>query len=85
MIVNFERMKVKRMDIEKGIYTWIPSNLLLVTFKGSSVPENVHIYNGLAKVPVRPYVDSVIQWFGFGFNAMDSNIGKINTKGRECV
>lgn len=44
MIVNFERMKVKRMDIEKGIYTWIPSNLLLVTFKGSNVLENVHIY-----------------------------------------
>lgn len=54
--------------MEKRIYEWIPSNLLLVTFKGSGVPEKLHMYNGLVKVPVKPYVESVIQCFQcYGF------------------
>lgn len=68
-ITKCERMKVKKMDAEKGMFTWTPSGLLLVTFKGSKVPENISMYNGLARIPVRPYVDSVIQCFqcyGFG-------------------
>lgn len=48
------------MDTEKRVFTWVPSNLLVVAFKGSSVPENVSMHNGLASVPIRPYVDSVI-------------------------
>lgn len=31
-IVNCERMKARRMDVEKGTYSWTPSNLLMVTF-----------------------------------------------------
>lgn len=62
-IVNCKRMKVKKMDVEKGIFTWVLSSLLLVTFKGPNVPENISIYNGLAKIPVKPYVDSVVQCF----------------------
>lgn len=51
------------MDTEKRVFTWVPSNLLVVAFKGSSVPENVSMHNGLASVPIRSYVDSVIQCF----------------------
>lgn len=54
--------------MEKRIYEWIPSNLLLVTFKGSGLPEKLHMHNGLVKVPVKPYVESVIQCFQcYGF------------------
>lgn len=61
-------MKIKKMDMEKRIYEWIPSNLLLVTFKGSGVPEKLHMYNNLVKIPVKPYVESVIQCFQcYGF------------------
>lgn len=65
------------MDMEKGMCTWVPSALLLlllsalilITFKETNVPESVSMYNGLVKIPVRLYVDSVVQCFqcyGFG-------------------
>lgn len=63
------KLKIKKMNMEKGIYTWVPSKLLVITFDGPSVPENISMYNGLIKVPVRPYVEAVIQCFqcyGFG-------------------
>lgn len=68
-IVNCERMKVRKMDTEKGITNWVPSNLLVVTFNGPRVPEKVNMYGGLMNITVRPYVESVIQCFqcyGFG-------------------
>lgn len=57
------------MNMEKGMYIWVPSNLLVITFNGPYVQESISMYNGLANVPVRPYVESVIQCFqcyGFG-------------------
>lgn len=62
-------MKARRMDVEKGIYSWIPSNLLMVTFKGVKISEKIGMYNGLVKIPVRPYVESVVQCYqcyGYG-------------------
>lgn len=41
----------------------------VVTFDGPKVPENVSMYNGLANIPVRLYVEAVIQcfqYYGFG-------------------
>lgn len=46
-IVNCERMKVRKMDTEKCITNWVPSNLLVVTFDGPRVPEKVSMYGGL--------------------------------------
>lgn len=47
-ILNCERMKSRKMNVEKGMYSWIPSGLLLVTFKGPNMPEKVKMYNGVS-------------------------------------
>lgn len=80
-ILNCERMKSKKMDMEKGMYSWTSSGLLLVTFKGSNVPQKVQMYNGLVRVPV----DHMwIQLYNAS-STTDLNIGKISVKGKEYV
>lgn len=62
-VIEIERLKRRRFDRENKRVIMEETGLILVTWEGSRVPEDIEMYGGLTKLRIRPYMRSVLQCF----------------------
>lgn len=69
MIVEIERMKTRKYDKTSKKLVESRSHLVIITWEGNSIPNEVRLYGGVTGLKIRPYVESVLQCYncyGFG-------------------
>lgn len=80
-VVEVKRMKRKRVN-ENGETDLIPRQMIIVTFLGNTLPENVKI--NLVNFPVEPYIHPVVQCFSCLRFGHTSNMCKGSVRCKRC-
>lgn len=62
-IKTAEKMHKRIYSSEKKNYIWKETNNIIITVEGSTLSEEIKLYDGLATMKVRPYIPAVKQCF----------------------
>lgn len=62
-VLMLERLRKRIYDEKKKEYYWEATKHVVITFRGNVLPKELPIWGAVAALPVRPFVDPVIQCF----------------------